>query len=192
MIKKIILMTIVLISTINAGEIFRNYSYDQDKASIRNLEKIEKPILFKNQESMTAYQDNEDFTLIFQKTERGERLRFVQVLMIKFDLKEEIERTLKSGFRLKKIVLTNKYGKQNVQNVGDLIRKINIEKDKATIFNTVINANLLFQQEKAIMIMDYNTAINRTGSGCKTCDELKGTNLEEKAFLTLLFTEKTK
>lgn len=184
--KKILLTVLLALSFSQAGEIFKEYSFNQEKSTISELKEIDRPFLFKDMSNLKAYEDKDKATLLFEQ----DKLKYVLAFFRDFDLKEKIEITLKDEFRLKKIIYRNKQGEKKVNNVGELLEEIKKEKEKANIFDTLVVSDLLFVKEKNIIMMNYTSTIDRKGSDCGTCDEVKGTIVTENSFLNMIFTEK--
>lgn len=191
--KRILLIIMLTFSFTQAGEIFKDYLFNQEKTDIdkfRDLKKVDIPIFFKGIKNITAYEDKENAVLIFEKTEKTEKLKYVQAIFFNFNLKEKIEATLKMGFNLEKIMYLDKDGEKKVKNVGEVLSNIKEARDRSNLFDTIINVNLGFKKGNAYILMMYNSSISRDIPNCKTCEELEGIRFKEITYLTVLFTEK--
>ena len=183
--KKIMIIVMMMVSFIQADVLIESYEYGQEKSTIKDIVKIEKPNFLYDMKNIETYEDKKGTVLAFTNN----KLKYVIIGTNKFDLKEKIEVLIQNEIRLKKILFMTDKENITVENVGSLLEEIKKIKEKATILDSMAQANLLFQKDKTSVVMTYILEIERKGSGCNTCDELKGTNIVEKEYLRLLFTE---
>jgi len=184
--KKIILVLIIVSSFVNAGKIFLEYTFDMNKSDIPGLKEVKDNKLATK--PLKLYRDdyNQDFLFIDNK------LKIVHLIMDNVNLKESIEKTLKSGFRLKKIIAKTKYGKQKINNVGELLKLVDKITIESIVFDSFIDTELQFEQNDAVIIMTYKKYMRREESGCIKCDEINGKISKEYEILEYFFTEKDK
>ena len=144
--KKILLGLLLTIGFANAGKIYLGYTFDMDKSEIKDIKQVENTIDFPK--PFTIYSDEYEQSFIFME----DKLKAIKINSTK-NLKPAIEENIKNGFRLQKIIARDKYGKQKVNNVAELMNLIKKTSTEAQLFDAFIEANLLFRNGNNIIAM---------------------------------------
>jgi len=188
--KKIILGLLVASSFINAGKIFLEYTFDMSRSEINKINQLTEIVDDRlAPKPLKLYKDEYNQNFIFLK----DKLKIVHINIEKIDFKKSIEDTLKSGFRLKKILAKTKYGEANVKNVGELLKLVDKITIESIVFDSFINTELQFENgEGQAIIMTYKKYVKRENSDCIKCDEINGKISKEYETLEYYFTEKPK
>jgi len=182
--RKIILSMLLIFTFSNAGKIYLGYEFNMDKKDIPNLIQIKDEIDFP--EPFKVYKDENGQIFIF----KNNKLKAVKIIITKINLKKNIEENIKNGFRLKKILVRNKYGQKKVNNVKELLEFVDKAKEEAELFDSFIVANLAFENDKNSILMTYKLYMKRNVSKCIQCDFVKGKEARDYELLSYLFTQK--
>jgi len=183
-----VLITTLALNAKNDCYIYNKLYFNQDVTAIENIKEVNNSTLPKSVEAF--YLDSESVTLL---TIDG-KLKSVNLSLDKFILKDEIEKRLKNGFRLKSIKYKNKYSEKEIKNVGELFTYIDSDISRSEIFDILINSTLVFENEldDILLVMQLKIAIERNAKECIICTELNGDNFNEVQLLDLYFTKLNK
>ncbi|HIP34048.1 MAG TPA: hypothetical protein EYG89_04920 [Bacteroidia bacterium] len=183
-----VLITTLALNAKNDCYIYNKLYFNQDITAIENIKEVNNSTLPKSVEEF--YLDSESVTLL---TIDG-KLKSVNLSLDKFILKDEIEKRLKNGFRLKSIKYKNKYSEKEIKNVGELFTYIDSDISRSEIFDILINSTLVFENEldDILLVMQLKIAIERNAKECIICTELNGDNFNEVQLLDLYFTKLNK
>jgi len=180
------LLTILAASTlfaVAAPKIFLDYEYDTPIEKIEGLKPVENQSVLPKPLKVFEDENHQFFGFLDGK------LKTVFVVYDDYDVKTEIEKILKNGFRLKKITFRDKYGIHQIKNVKELLEKIEENRNRE-LFDTLFEADLVFENGSgARIVMDIKEVYHRKMKECAACNYIDAGTTEKYRAMTIFFTK---
>jgi hypothetical protein len=173
-----------LASPLSATKIFLDYEADQDIGSIPDLKPVKDQKIFPRQIKVYEDENHQFFAFLNGK------MKTVFVMYNHYDIKEEIEKILKNGFRLKQIIYKSRStGQIKPKNVKELLQLVKKERDR-DIVDAWFDATLTFENLEGVrVVMNVREAYERRMKKCVSCTYLDGQETKVFKVMSIFFSK---